>query len=278
MLALSAVIGTVGLGARHASAKGPMQATAITKPSMETKLSFRSPDIVLQIPIREGQTVKAGDLLVALDDRQEAAELAAMKIEAYSDLPIKEAEVKFAAAEVELKRQDEMRKNNVTTETEFRKAELELELARIQVDAAKQDVAEKKEKTHRQELRVAEMKMISPMNGTVKNIDVNVGQVIDPSKPAITLVSNEPLWVEMYLPTRQAQQLKADQKINVGYDRTNWESAKVIFIDPVADAASDTQMVRLELANPSGKSAGLQMNVQLPAEVADADTKTPAAH
>ena len=42
----------------------------------------------------------------------------------------------------------------------------------------------------------------------VEQIDVSVGEVTDPQKPVLTVVQNDPLWVEFHLTTSQSRKLK----------------------------------------------------------------------
>jgi hypothetical protein len=87
----------------------------------------------------------------------------------------------------------------------------------------------------------------------------------------MTVVKNDPLWVEFFLPTMQSSKLKVGQQLEVRYpDQQQWAAAKVIYKAPVADAASDTQKMRLELANPNMTDTGLQVLVRLPANVGPA--------
>jgi hypothetical protein len=77
----------------------------------------------------------------------------------------------------------------------------------------------------------------------------------------------DPLWLEVHLPSSQAAQLKLNQELPVRYDGGEWQQAKIIFFEKV-DAASDTEMVRLELANPNNaKQPGLHMQIKLPDSV-----------
>ena len=70
---------------------------------------------------------------------------------------------------------------------------------------------------------------------------------------------------------RHVGHLHLGDKLEVKYpDETEWHEAAVTFRAPVVDAASDTQLVKLTLPNPTNRDSGLQIQVQLPPEVADA--------
>ena len=119
-----------------------------------------------------------------------------------------------------------------------------------------------------QALVIEKMKLLSPVDGTVKQINIQEGEIVDPNKPdgAVTLVTNNPLWVDVKIPSTQALKLKQGDSMSVAYQNESdkWLTAKIIFLDPEVDAASDKQTIRLELNNDQDKPAGLWLNVKLP--------------
>ena len=285
--AFAVALGLTGLLARPgfaANPPGPPPANSdtatqsyvfgVTAPSKEANLSFRMQDVIRDVPVVEGQHVKAGDVLVQLDDRQEQAELNSEKIEADSDLPQKDAQKKLDAANVELDRQKDMQAQNVASEVELRKAQLDVDIAAIELDGVKQEQQERKEKARKQELHVAEMAMRAKIDGIVKTINVHPGEVVDPTKPAVIMVSIDPLWVEFYLPVPQAQALKDQPTLSVSYDKSNWSPAKLVYISPVAEPGTDLIKVRCEWPNPDEHSAGQQVSIRLPASIVGAAAST----
>ena len=106
----------------------------------------------------------------------------------------------------------------------------------------------------------------------VTHVDANQVKTatVDPNKPdgAITLVTNNPLWVEVKVSSVQAINLKLGDMAIVAYQNSpnDWVKAKVIYLDPEVDAASDKETVRLELTNTDGTRSGLWVNVKLPTD------------
>jgi multidrug efflux pump subunit AcrA (membrane-fusion protein) len=123
------------------------------------------------------------------------------------------------------------------------------------------------------------MKLESPINGIVEKLDLGEGEVVDPNKPSCTVVQNDPLWVEVHLPSLQARKLALGDTLPVQHEgEQQWQSGKVIYLAPVADAASGTRMVRLELPNPTSRPSGLQVMVKLPEKLTrTANVEAPAA-
>src|SRR5205807_10043726 len=112
------------------------------------------------------------------------------------------------------------------------------------------DLLVKEGKVKKQKDIIERMKLRSPMSGIVQSVDARPGEMVDPNKPpVITIVNNDPLVVEVNLPTAVSLRLKADQPMRVSYDKRDWKEANVSYLAPMADAASGFQTVHLALTN-----------------------------
>jgi multidrug efflux system membrane fusion protein len=108
------------------------------------------------------------------------------------------------------------------------------------------------------------MTLLAPTDGVVKELINDIGSNIDPTKPVITVVENNPLLVEVQVPALASLQVKKGETLRVSYDKTTWKDATISFLSPQADAGSGMRMIRLELPNPNGEPSGLQVFVELP--------------
>ena len=85
------------------------------------------------------------------------------------------------------------------------------------------------------------------------------------------IVKNDPLWVEVDVPSTKAKLLSVKQTLQVRYtDEDKWMPAEIIFLTPYANAGSNTRRVRLQMPNPAHREAGLPVVVQLPDNLASA--------
>jgi multidrug efflux pump subunit AcrA (membrane-fusion protein) len=115
------------------------------------------------------------------------------------------------------------------------------------------------------------MTMASPLNGEVRKVEIGVGEVSDPQKPSIIVVSNDPLYVEANVPSSIANGLKVGQPMMVRYlEEDAWREAKIKNFDPVANATVGETLVRLEMPNPEKRRSGQKMALKLPDNVATA--------
>lgn len=244
---------------------------AVTLPSDQGQLSFNFPGIVRDVLVKEGDTVAAGQPLMVLDDEIEQRELEKLQLEASST-----ARLDAAKADLAVKEKVYQRKKAAEggfTQAEIEEAELDVIFRQNQVKVVEIDRQSNQIEAKKQAARVERMTLRSPIDGIVQKIGLRRGEFaeLQKDKPAVVVVKNDPCWVEIrLLKSWQASRLRMGQTLEVRYpDEPQWRLARVIFIDPVANAASNTQLVRLELPNPQNKATGLPIQVKLPDELID---------
>lgn len=267
ILAMVAAAGMFLASPSFAGDSSPVIVTGQTKPSQEVRLAFAAPGIVTDVPVKEGDHVKAGQLLAKQDDRQDRAELEKMKLDAAATYDIDYSKLDKKVKEVQLKRKQQMLAQHVASASEVEEAQLAVDLDQARIDQAQLDHAKKGFDVTKQQVRVEQMQLLSPVDGVVQTLNVHPGEMADPQnrEGAMVVVKNDPLWVEVHLPTSQSQQLHVGEAMQVRYaGDKDWQAGKINFIRPQADAASDTQEVRVEVPNPTGRDSGLQMQVKLP--------------
>jgi RND family efflux transporter MFP subunit len=223
---------------------------------------------VLELPVKEGQLVKKGDVLLRQDDRAERVELERLEKEANSTVRVEANAADLKIKQAQLKRYEELAKTGNATPTELEEAQSKVIYADAQTKVAQLEQEKAKLDAEKQRVRVDQMNIRSAYDGRVESIDVEVGDATDPQKPLMSIAQNDPLKVEFYLPIAQAKRLKMGEQVQVRYsDEEKWAPAAVTYKAPIADAASDTQKIGLEMKNADGHDAGIQVLVKLPPDV-----------
>jgi RND family efflux transporter MFP subunit len=228
------------------------------------ELRFKTAGVIAKVNVREGDVVKADQVLFEQDDKEERDELEILKLDA-SDIRVEAQKVNAEAKKAEYEKVKQIHDTGAQNDLELVKAEAEWKLAKLTITQEEQDLRVKQAKVKKEEGIIERMKLKSPVDGVVQNVDAHPGEMIDPSKPAaITIVRNNPLLVEVILPTAASQKLKVGRAMRVSYDRKDWKEAKVSYLAPMADVGSGLQKVHLTLENPEARASGLQIYVELP--------------
>lgn len=261
----------------------------VTTPLREqyAKLTLPQAGQVLKVTVKPGDTVKKGQLLVQQDDRAEIARLHGFQLEANSTAKVDEAKANLEVKKSVLSRKEETYKNHALSAQELEEARLEVIDGEARLKVAELDMAKAKTDVEYQQAKIDQMRAIAQFDGVIESVEVSEGEVTDPTKPIVTMVQTNPLWVEVRnMPTLWAGRLKLGDKVEVRYDDRyagtpiydqKWVQAQVIYKAPVADERSDTQLVRLAMPNPNHLDAGLQVVVKLPDAVVNPAASPSAA-
>ncbi|MGD0461411.1 MAG: efflux RND transporter periplasmic adaptor subunit [Tepidisphaeraceae bacterium] len=243
---------------------------ARTVPSHTAKPSFMEVGIVKEWLVKPDYEVRKGQVLGREDADVEEMRLKSLRIAANSTAAIEAAEAERDAKKVEYENKQKGFEQQAASATEVEEAKLDWEQAEANVKFRQVEHLKAIADADTQALVIEKMKLLSPVDGTVKQINIQEGEIVDPNKPdgAVTLVTNNPLWVEVKVPSLQAQKLKQGNIASVAYQNESdkWLTATIIYLDPEVDAASDKQTIRLELNNDQNRPAGLWVNVRLPSD------------
>lgn len=265
---LGAMLGVLPLaGADDSTAPGADVLLARTVPSKITKASFMEPGIVRTWLVKPGDVVKKGQLLGREDTDLEELKLRSLRIQADSMAAVEAARADRDARKVEYESKQKASLEGSASASELEEAKLDYE----QKEAVLRNAQVQREKlladVDVQARTIDKMQLFSPVDGTVKEISIQEGEIVDPNKPdgAITLVTNNPLWVEVKANSAQVMKLKQGDTAMVAYQNNpnDWLKAKVIYLDPEIDAASDKEAVHLEMSNDDSARSGLWVNVRL---------------
>jgi HlyD family secretion protein len=240
-----------GPGGRSAlSVTGTIEATQV---DVSAKIVGR----IVARPVNEGDRVVAGQLLVRLDDAEQAAD-------------VRRQEAAVRSAESTLKdliagaRREELEDARAAlqstmatrewTERDYQRAQALFRQALIaaqEVDRARQayEVAMAQEKSARQKLllleagsrpdqieaargqlaqarnaldmaraRLKEMVIFSPVDGIVLRKNLEVGETANPGVPILTLMKPSELWVRAYVPEEQIGRIKVGDPAQIAVD------------------------------------------------------------
>jgi multidrug efflux pump subunit AcrA (membrane-fusion protein) len=156
-----------------------------------------------------------------------------------------------------------LEENAVSTD-QFDEVETETRLARLQLDQAEEATRLAQLELHRAEETLKRHTIRSPIEGVVVQRYLSPGESVR-FQPMLRLAQIDPLRVEVIVPVSAFGKIRVGQKAIIQPEEPmvgNYE-AEVTIVDRVADAASGTFRVALDLPNPDyGLPSGLRCMVQ----------------
>ncbi|MCL5278797.1 MAG: efflux RND transporter periplasmic adaptor subunit [Planctomycetes bacterium] len=263
-LAVGGWAGAQGAGAAGGSGNAsPSPASgvrAITKPSADVIQSFVQPGRIAAVHFKEGDAVKTGQALVQQDDAAEQVLLAQLKAQSEDVTQIRASEASLAQKKVDLQKLAKAAASNAATALEVEHARLDVTIAQLSLDLARFEHEQAGRKYQEQKVRVENMLLKSPIDGYIEKIDVEVGESVNTTTEVIRVVQVDPLWIDAPVPLAQAAVLKASMTTRVELAESGKKGllgeGRIIFVGAVADAASGTLRVKIEVPNEARRPAG----------------------
>jgi RND family efflux transporter MFP subunit len=238
--------------------------------------------VVERVAIDRGDVVEAGAVLAELESSMERALVAIAEARAAQDAGVKANQVRAAFGARRFRRTEDLFKQAMVPAKDRDEAETAKILAEYElVEATEQErLADLELERARTALALRTVK--SPIGGVVMERLRNPGELAAKDSPIAKVARLDPLRVEVFVPVARYGQIALGQRVRVVPEVALAEpvEATVIVVDKVADAASSTFGVRLEVPNPEHRiPAGLKCKVRLGEDggaLADAAAAAPA--
>ena len=191
---------------------------------------------VIELAVRAGDAVRAGQLVARIDDRELGA------AEAASRAATLEAQANLARAELDYRRAQELAKRNFVSTAALDQAENQVKALRARVESLRaSSEAAGAARSH--------AVLMAPYDGLVASTQVEVGDMAMPGKPVVTLFEPGKLRAVAYVPEAPMEEIRA----GLGTNRPEIELAGQTLVGtqatvlPAADPATRTTEIRVDL-------------------------------
>lgn len=152
------------------------QVDAITMASYDLKMGFTVSGKLEKVQVQAGDKVKAGDLLMELEDNEGQAMVLQYTLKANSNLAVLSAQQQAKLADVEEKAITQLYDKNAATPIEVERATVKAAIAKLNVKTAQQELAETKHQLAQAVARHAKYQLRSPIDGVVDSLVGRVGE------------------------------------------------------------------------------------------------------
>jgi membrane fusion protein (multidrug efflux system) len=183
------------------------------------------PGIVSRINFESGRMVRAGDVLVKLDTREEEAQLAAAEAQRY-------------LARLSHERMKGLRESGIIPVADYDRAAAELKQGDAKVGEIRATIARKT--------------IRAPFSGLLGIRQVNLGQYLAPGAPIVPLQSLHPVYVNFSVPQQEVSHLKSGAAVQLTANGVE-SVGRITAVDSVVDPATRNIQVQATFDNADGR-------------------------
>jgi multidrug efflux system membrane fusion protein len=211
-----------------------------TAPARIARLSAETDGRIEMIGAERGANLERGELILRMDERDRAARLA------QAEATVKQREVEYAARQ-------RLKSSSYVSDAQLQEALALLESARAELTRAQLDLQY--------------MSVRAPFAGALQERLVEIGDFVSRGDPVATFVDNRSIIVSANLSEFDARFVDVGDTAEAHLATGETVRGRIRYVAPVADEATRTFEVELEVANNDGKlRAGGTAELRIPAE------------
>ena len=173
--------------------------TSTVKSEYEVTLSAQRTGRVVRLPVREGDRVRAGQLIAQLDLTEEAVQ---------SENALAQSRATYQEAEKNLKRSEELFQSGMIAQQDLDSARRAFDVAKSQYEASRDDVMVKKDYSV----------VRAPFAGVVSKKYTETGELLLPGKQIVTIVDPDRIYVLATIDEVDVGRLKLGQPVTITVD------------------------------------------------------------
>lgn len=224
------------------------------EPYHSIEVSSVETGIVDSIEVREGETVKKGQVLVKLDRDvlTKSLDVAAQEAKSLGNLRAAKAELVLQKKRLEKVQRIFDSGHGRSSELERAKADLEVALGRVL--RAEEEIVIKQKELAQIKAKLASRDVQSPIDGIVIEIHKNPGEAVSPNNPIlVTVVNVNRLKCILNVPRLKASRISEQQPVELLTDQQKSIVGSVQWKSPIVDAESETVKIVIRIDNSAGR-------------------------
>lgn len=227
------------------------ETTGTVKSERTSAVASRAMGVVTSLKVREGDVVRAGQLLLTLDDRDAAQRLQA------AGMALEAARQQKMLTETTWRRYRNLYAEKALSRQEMDQIETQKKVAGAEYERAAAMAEEAR--THQSFTRVT-----APVSGRITQKHIDVGSMAAPGMPLLTIEEDGNYYVETAVDERWRSKVKPGSPVHmILYNAGLEEQGFVRQILPAIDPLSRTFIVKIGLKNEHLRS-GLFVRVRIP--------------
>ena len=239
----SSVAANGAVRVRTQSAEAVMRTIVVngkTAPARIVQIAAETDGRIELVGAERGASLETGEVIVRLDKRDRSARLA-------------QAEATVRQREVEYEARERLKTESYVSEAQLQEAVALLETAKAELTRARLDLEY--------------MTIRAPFRGALQSRDVEVGDFVSQGDPVATYVDNRTIIVSANLSEFDARYVNVGDSAEASLATGEQVRGRIRYVAPVADEATRTFVVELEVDNRGGElRAGGTAELRIPAQ------------
>lgn len=215
------------------------------RPRREVILGSPFDTLLSEVRVREGDTVRAGDVIAVLDDRVVRASLRLAEQEAARTARVDRAKAALEDAAFTLSRLEAAVASSAVSSKELTEARSDHEIALADLREAEEAHQQAKIQEELARAKVEEVIVRAPFDAIVIRTHIEAGAILSPGDPIVELFSLDETCVDLHLPAAIAMTLRVDERIALRVEEASVSvrAARVRYVEPRIDPVSRTVRV-----------------------------------
>lgn len=229
-----------------------LTATGYVVPQITAKVGAKVVGRVTRALVREGQSVKAGQVLFDLDAADQAAAIASARARvAAASAKVLTVKAQRAEIEADYKRQKHLSESGAATRALVEDLERKLVSLDAQIRAAEAEVAAAGAEVDSLSTGMRNLTVASPIDGVVMSKPAAVGDITSPGTPMVELADFSTLLVEVDVPEGRLAMAKVGGPCDVALDALPDQRFRgtVAETGPRLNRAKATGLVKVKIEN-----------------------------
>jgi RND family efflux transporter MFP subunit len=237
------------------SASSEAVAEAFTEPYRDISVAASEMGTLAQVSVAEGDIIKSGDMIAALDEEVLRASLEVARRLMSLEGTLKSAQADLDMKSTELRKLSELRDRNHASQQEVDRVETELKMAEAGVLAVQEELQVKQLECRRIEAQLEQRVVRAPIDGIVSELLREPGEFVSPSDPVIArIVQLDPLLIVFSVPLESRNEFSKDQNVELKIGDDHRVAIGIVeYVAPTPDSSNSSVRVKVRLANPDNQ-------------------------
>ncbi len=239
---------------------------AYTEPYRDVAIAASEMGTLSGIKVKEGETVKAGDLIAVMSDDVLKASLEVAR----RSMNV-EGTLQSATADVNLRRRElekllQLRQRDHASQQEVDRVQTELTVAEARHLSVREELEIKQLEFHRIEAQLEQRCIRAPIAGIVSEVHRDAGEFVSPSDPVVArIVQLDPLLIVFSVPLEQRNSFHQDETVKLILSNGNQSVQGTIeYVAQTTDSSNSSVRVKVRVPNPNGEYQSGERAVLMP--------------